>query len=70
MSKKSLVLLVDFLIERNGEICLEGATIDAVHIVRGALVNSGVHLRCRVDFQFRLNFVRTHLPFVYLREKN
>lgn len=58
------------LIESDGEVSLERPSIDAVHIVRCALVNPRVHLSSGIDLDFRLYFVMTNLPLVYLSQKN
>lgn len=57
------------LIESNGEVSLERPSIDAVHVVRRALVDPRVHLSGGIDLDFRLYFVRTDLPLVYLLQK-
>lgn len=56
------------LIESNGEVSLERPSIDAVHIIRRALVDSCVHLSSGIDLEFRFHFIRTDLPFVYLQK--
>lgn len=38
------------LIEGNGEIGLEAAPVNGVHVVGRALVQAGVHLGGRIDF--------------------
>lgn len=40
------------LIESDGEVSLERPSIDAVHIVRRALVDPCVHLSSRIDLEF------------------
>lgn len=55
------------LIESDGEVSLERPSIDAVHIIRRALVHSRVHLSSRIDLEFRFHFIRADLPFVYLQ---
>lgn len=54
------------LIESDGEVSLERPSIDAIHIVRRAFVDSRVHLGSWVDLDLRFYFVRTDLPLVYL----
>jgi len=51
-------------VEGNGEIRLETAPIDGVHVVGGALVESGVHLGGRVNFDLRLDLVVADSPLV------
>lgn len=55
------------LIESDGEVSLERPSIDAVHIVRRALVNPGVHLSSGINLEFRFHSLRIKLPLVYLQ---
>lgn len=54
------------LIKSNRKISFERSSIDAVHVISSALVNSSVHLCSWVDFKFGFNGVIPYLPLMNL----
>lgn len=58
-----------YLIESNRKVRLEASPIDRVDVVGGALVDAGVHLGGRIDFDLRLHLVLADAPLVHLAER-
>lgn len=54
------------LIKGNREIGLKAAPINRVHIICSAFIESCIHLRGRIDFDFGLDSIVANTPFMHM----
>lgn len=53
-------------VESDAEVRLEGPPVNGVHIISGAFIHAGIHLRRRVDLQLALHLIGPNAPFVHI----